>query len=534
MKNDYSVTNQSSVSSIFNSILDYLSHKFPVACASDEFYYFPQVQLPEPEWNKWDHFSLDAIEETVHRLSSWEDELRRLSLKGAGFQLQIDANILQKILRSLREQLAEVRSWEFQPTFYLTIICTGLAESIPSENPAAKHDRAASLPDFLAQAIQNLNNIPVLFRDMGLEMVSDTRNYLISVLKLLPELQSALVALDRFEDALQRVPTRQDFLLQRDLLERVVQFHLHCDMGIEDIGYVLDQEIEEIQRVLVKEARKLVPGQSSLLHSERTWLEALRSIPVPYIGRQEILKLYEEEIGRLARHCLEQGLVSPRLVSACPVSVLPTPEFLSAIRVGASYSIPPKHPPIGGKFYVPVNYSTDESRRASLREYKMTCAHETYPGHHLLDCSRWNLARPLRRYIEQPIFYEGWACFAEELMRLTEYFSEPADRLLLARRRLSHAMRGKVDIGLQTGEMDIQMAATYLEKAGVNRQRAKLSARKYPLNPGYQLCYTIGLRRLVELWHGYDGNDLPKFVKTILNQGQILFTDLEKLLQGYE
>jgi len=119
-------------------------------------------------------------------------------------------------------------------------------------------------------------------------------------------------------------------------------------------------------------------------------------------------------------------------------------------------------------------------------------------------------------------------------MRLTEYFSEPEDRLLLARRRLSHAMRGKVDIGLQTGEMDIQMAAIYLEKAGVNRKRAKLLAHKYLLNPGYQLCYTIGLRRFVELRHRHGGKDLPKFVQTILNQGQILFTDLEKLLQGHE
>ena len=98
MNNDFSVTNQSSVTSIFNSIFDHLGHKFPVACASDEFYYFPQVQLPEPEWDIWDHFSPDAIEETVQRLSSWEDELRRLSLKGLDFQLQIDANILQKIL----------------------------------------------------------------------------------------------------------------------------------------------------------------------------------------------------------------------------------------------------------------------------------------------------------------------------------------------------------------------------------------------------------------------------------------------------
>ena len=207
------------------------------------------------------------------------------------------------------------------------------------------------------------------------------------------------------------------------------------------------------------------------------------------------------------------------------------PSFLAAIRVGASYSIPPNHPPGGGTFYIPAKYSAEESRQASLREYRMTCAHETYPGHHLLDSSRWSLERPLRRSIEYPLFYEGWACFAEELMRLTGYYSETEDKLLLARRRFSHAIRGKVDIGLQTGAMDFSTAAGYLEKTGVSRERAELLARKYPLNPGYQVCYTIGLRRFWRLFQRYGRQDMPRFVGKVLSQGEILFTDLEKVLQ---
>ncbi len=168
------------------------------------------------------------------------------------------------------------------------------------------------------------------------------------------------------------------------------------------------------------------------------------------------------------------------------------------------------------------------------REYRMTCAHETYPGHHLLDASRLSLAQPLRRAIEQPIFHEGWACFAEELMRLTGYFSRPGDQLLLARRRLSHAIRGKVDIGLQTGTMNIPTAANYLKEMGISRERAMSSARKYPLNPGYQLCYTLGLHRFLDLFHRYGGDNLPNFARTVLAQGEIHFTYLEKILQEYQ
>jgi uncharacterized protein (DUF885 family) len=164
----------------------------------------------------------------------------------------------------------------------------------------------------------------------------------------------------------------------------------------------------------------------------------------------------------------------------------------------------------------------------------MTCAHETYPGHHLLDASRWSLARALRRAVEQPIFYEGWACFAEELLRLTGYFSAPSDRLLLAKRRLLHAIRGKVDIGLQTGTMNISTAAEYLKEMGISTERAISLARKYPLNPGYQLCYTLGSRRFLELFDRHGRNNLQKFVQTVLGQGEIHFTDLEKIFQKYQ
>ena len=200
------------------------------------------------------------------------------------------------------------------------------------------------------------------------------------------------------------------------------------------------------------------------------------------------------------------------------------PTFLSAIRASSSYSIKPEYPSSGGTFYI-------ISRHEDHREYKMLAAHETYPGHHLLDASRWNLTQSCRRAIEQPIFYEGWACFAEELMKLTGYFSTPTDRLLLAKRRLWRAIRGKVDIGLQTGKMGIQTAARHLRETGVTLERAISSARKYPLNPGYQLCYSIGLHKFMDMFDRYGSTNLNGFIHTILHHGEINFRDLEKLLK---
>lgn len=65
-------------------------------------------------------------------------------------------------------------------------------------------------------------------------------------------------------------------------------------------------------------------------------------------------------------------------------------------------------------------------------------------------------------------------------------------------------------------------------------EQAMSSVRKYTLNPGYQLCYTLGLRRFLDLFHRYGDENLQNFVPTVLGQGEIDFADLEKILRGYQ
>ena len=239
--------------------------------------------------------------------------------------------------------------------------------------------------------------------------------------------------------------------------------------------------------------------------------------------------LYKEEVTQLAQYCLEQELVSSDLVVSSPVKIELMPSFLAAIRTASSYSIKPEHPAMGGTFYILNILVSDDAKHRYSREYRMLSAHETWPGHHLLDSSRWNLVRLPRRFIEQPLFYEGWACFAEELMRITGYFSGPADCLLLAKRRLWRAIRGKVDISMQSGMMDMHTAVKYLQETGISEEQAVSAAHKYPLNPGYQLCYTIGLQWFLDLFDRFGRNNLHKFVKNVLDNGEIAFTDLERI-----
>jgi hypothetical protein len=518
----------SAVENLGLQLFEVVARNFPVASTSDEFYYFPQVQPEYLIHNPWDRFNEDAISDMVKKLSAVE---RQAALSIAedpdpaspDLETRIDLSLVQQVTRTLIEELTDIRAWETQPTLHLTIACIGMAEAMDSQDPAIKHDRARGLPDFFDNAGRVLKRVPVLFRDLGLEMIEATRNYLIFLQQQVPALNTALAALDRFEQTLLKVATRSNFYLPAELVERIVSFHLNCNQELSEINQILDQEIHDMEAVIGdfigRPARDL--SRSTVFNN----------IPLPEIGKEGLLGLYRAAVSRLAEHCQDIGLISPDLFRKCPVRVEPVPSYLSATRTASSYSIPPKHPPTGGKFYVINANDMSEARKVYQREYRILSAHETYPGHHVLDSFRWNHDRPIRRGIEQPLFYEGWACFAEEIMRQTGYFNSPGERLLVARRRLWRATRGKVDLGLQTGAMDFKMAAGYLGKTGIDVKDAISVVRKYPLNPGYQLCYTIGLDRFLDLYQRHGKHNLKNFVAAVLCQGEIDFKDLECLLR---
>ena len=238
--------NRSAVENIGLQLFKVVARDFPVASTSDEFYYFPQVQSELLFRNPWDRFNEDAISDTIKKLSTVERQVTR-SFAGApepaspDLEARIDLSLVRRVIRTLIEQLTEVRAWETQPTLHLTVACIGMAEAMESQEPAIMHERARGLPEFIDNAGRVLKGVPILFRDLGLEMIGATRNYLIFLQQQVPALNTALAALDRFEYTLLKIATRSNFHLPLELVERIVGFHISCDQELSEINQVLDE-----------------------------------------------------------------------------------------------------------------------------------------------------------------------------------------------------------------------------------------------------------------------------------------------------
>ncbi len=508
---------------IAEGLFDYLASTFPVCCGSDEFPFFPQV-IPQPDnWPGWDDFTPGTIEEVKKRLSLAETEIGLVSRTTEDPDRLTDAETLGRMVSTLREQLCEVRFHQTQPTFYLTLLCTALASSLGDPDSRAWNIRAQTVPAFLTTAREALTDMPRLFRDLGLEMVRDIQAWLRSLTMPAAEMAPVVSAIERFEDFLLRARTRSDYLLPPEIVARIVREHIGCGVGPAEVRDVLGQEIGETDHRMEEICRKFFPGNR--------WREAVRKIPLPAIPREGPLTIYREAAEDLLRHCIGAGIVPEDLPGRSPLRVAALPPYLRAIRAASAYSFTPGNPTQKGTFYiVPPDGSWDDSRE-DLTDYRMLTAHETYPGHHLLDSWRWQSVSPVRRPVEAPLFYEGWACFGEEFMRLTGYFSAPGDLLLLAKRRYRRAVRGLADLDLQTGERDLRSAADLLVESGFTRDAASAVVAKYALNPGYQVCYTFGLRKFLDLYERYGTQDAKRFVEAVLSGGEIGFSHVETALR---
>lgn len=513
-------TSLSQITALAETIFNRLARQFPVCMGSDEFHFFPQVCAAAEYASGWDDFSPGALQTLDQEMATWLRDIEDLTAQPLAWDDRVDVETLRDILHTLREQLTDVGWHRTQPTWYLTILGIGLAEAT-TEKPGHLATRLETLPRFLDQARGNLKRMPHLFRDLGCDMIQGLLPWL-PTLPADPRLRArASEALEAFRHTLESTPTTQDCLLERDLYERMARHHMGCRQATDDIARELKDEIQETRSLLEALSHGIAPGA--------TWQNVIAGLPPVPLPPAGVGALYQATIADLADHCAAQGLTTPAFLKRCPVNVTPIPDYMRPVRSNAAYSMPAGYPPKGGIFYIMEN----RSETTVPADYRLLTAHETFPGHHLLDSRRWEQRRPVRRHVEFPLFYEGWASFSEELLFDTGYFHSLTDRLLMAKRRFWRAMRGRIDLEIHTRRRSMDQAAALLVECGLPTRQATTMVKRYALKPGYQLAYTMGRRQFRRLFErDIKSPGAPAaFARRILAQGEIGFHHLEAALR---
>ena len=523
---------------------EFLAARFPVMCASDEFHFLPRVVAASRYYDRLECLDRNTVEECIGILKEFQSRFERPAHDETELEKSIDLELLKASAGAILFELEEIRSWRHDPVLYLKIALIGLDHALTK--PAADHKERAervlarlhAIPGLFKQAVGNLAGVPKTCCIAALRMAADGLRYLDEI-----GADASIQAPDRFAAALcgarSAVEAFRGFLIALTAVPDDEFVVPHIETILKE-RFLSVRDLSEVLEIAVEEWRESLEHLEKLqrqINPHKSWKELYHDhFPADADGIDTI-NLYRRETERLGSFFRAHGFPEIDLLKLPQISE--TPVYLRSVRGSASFCaafsndsrekdifyITTRLPPARTK-------ESEELLRSRLhREYRFLAAHETIPGHYLLDSTRRKLENPVRAQIESPLFYEGWAYYAESLLTESGYGDDLIDQLVDHKRRLWRAARCRIQIGSATGDLAFSEATALLTNAGFSFEEAANQVNRFRINPGYQLCYSLGRFEIMRLRERYGARmGLEQFHRFVLEGGELPFHMIEKRL----
>ncbi len=515
----------------------FMGELFPTMCSCDEFIFMPRVPGRYGLETLTGEMISDAIKRAKTLLPSLNDFQTTVTDPGE----LADAAHLARSIKSFLLEFEEVRSWQIDPTLYLRLINLSLERVFTNHtlvgNKILEHLAIIleSIPVLLSSAADNLHGVPETYRLAAMEMGPSTTAMLNEIItgflsknhlnptRLKPLQTRALETLETFmKDISGRPYVSSHFSVGKDLLNEMLRASFGCEVPADEIRVWALEQVRFLEDELSQLAGQVRSGFS--------WREIYDSCDSTGCDRP-LGVLYRDAVEKLASFFSSAETDTPG--SSRNLIIRETPPYLKPIRSDAAYRAPdPTLPLSSGVFYIPATNSESTRTRAG-KEHLFLAAHETFPGHHLLDYHRLRQNNSVRRWIEAPLFYEGWACYAESLVTDWGLSRRTEDRIILLKRRLWRVNRLLLEHDIHGGNISLKEATGKLSSMGYDNDQARLLARRYTFNPGYQTTYSWGLHSIHELKRKETGLETGLFERILLGEGQVPFTCFPSLIDGY-
>jgi hypothetical protein len=522
---------------IAKEYFDYLGKHLPQQCASDEFYFLPRSEVAVQYLTVLNVLTPERIQDLVRCVRNLLAEL--LTVQTNGLEEHIDLLFLKQSMESFIREFEVAKTWQNDPTLYVKIPLFATEHIISRKHGTPdqiKQDLLtlfAQIPSFLRLASKILRSPSEISLRVAMSMASDAIHFYSREIKsfieekigysgeLIKINKKVCEAWDRYKRVLLKFSLGEPFAVGEDGLTKILTLSLNYPKT--------PKEILEIARSAFEKTQEKIRALAKRIDSHKTWDLIIREHSPPISSRSEFMHLYEKEVNGLRRFFYSQDIIS--FPAGEEVIVLETPSYLQSLRATASYS-PPLTGDINGHGIFYITPGTEDLELISSHCPYLS-AHETYPGHHILDHIRIHHPNPIRRQIESPLFYEGWACYSEQLLDELGYVQDPRQKLVQLQRQLWRCLRAVLDVELQTGKMTLAEAAKEIHFLGFSQKRAQRQIQRFCLTPGYQLCYFMGTYEILQLREKFYFRLGPKFFHdTLLSGGEIPFHLVEKRLKA--
>ena len=508
---------------------------------------------------KLDDLSADAFRRHDERSAAWLARFRALADEGLSPAERIDRDLAVSILRG-RELNAPRRTWQQQPATYLGpglqgVFSLFLHRLRPEADLAdAARSRLEQVPRALKQGLDNLDFtiVPRIYVDRAIGQARAAAKYareLVPQEVKDPSARERLAAAgaqagDAFEAFGQFLQEKKD----KATGDYAIGEELYSALLVEKelLPYdarALRERGREQYDLLAAELRRLARE----IAGTEDWVGLLVKLnkvhaPTPEGMREE----YAEWTERARSFLRDTGLVTLPPGESC--SVEPSPPFQRPVQAVASYNRPPAFSDsLAGHFFVP--YPPDNTPAEEIQKrlegncsagIPTTAVHEAYPGHHWhLVMAHFNPSK-LRQVFNTSYFSEGWALYAERVMREQGFFTDPKHQLYQYEATIFRAARIIVDTSLHLGEMTFDEAVRFMvEKGNLTEPNARAEVGRYCSWPTQASSYLTGMLEIVDLrtrWLAKQGkSDLPalrEFHDKLTSSGALPTSLAERAIAG--
>ncbi len=434
--------------------------------------------------------------------SAWLERFRAVPDGDLAFDDLIDRDLVISILRG-RQIVEDFEVWRRQPDTYLNPGMTGifilfLHQLRPiDELVDAAVARMRLIPGNLEDGMRNLRPemVPGIFLDRAANQARAGARYLNEILpaqvedgpmrtRLAEAGEAAASAYAGFVAFLEemRPNARGEWALGEARYSALLQEKELLGFDARGLRERGQAAYDDLAMELARCAREL--------RGTDDWKSVLDELNEDHPRTPEAMRAGYEEWTEKARDYLrEHRLVSFPAGEEC--AVVPSPPFQRPVLAVASYmSPPPFSDKMLGHFFVPFppdGAPDDEvQKRLASNSYPSiptTSVHEAYPGHHWhLVMSKSNPSR-LRQTFRTPYFSEGWALYAERMMREQGFFSDMRHEMNQYEATIFRAARIVVDTSLHMGEMTWDEAVEFMTtKTGLTEPTA--APRSRAIAPG--------------------------------------------------
>jgi len=465
-----------------------------------------------------DDTSAAAFGRRIESDNSWFARFSGVTDGDLSPQERIDRDLLISVLRG--RQLAQpLQMWRRQPATYLNPGLNGvftlfLHRLRPEKDLAdAARSRLSGVPQNIKDGLANIDvaRTPRVYLERAIGQAKAAAKY---ARELVPAEVKDPTSRERLADAGAAAATAFDEFAA--FLEK----SKNAAEGNYAIGQQLYSALLQEKELLPFDARELREKgreQWDLLSAEAnriakeidggTWQETCDRLNKIHAPTPEGMRAEYEEWTEKARTFLrDTGLVTLPKGEECAVE--PSPPFQRPILAVASYQRPPAfRDTLRGHFFVP--YPPDGTPPEEIQKrlegncsagIPTTAVHEAYPGHH------WHLVMAkgnpssVRRVFGTAYFNEGWALYAERVMREQGFFTDPKHLLYQYEATIFRAARIVVDTSLHMNEMTFDEATTHMvEKGNLTEPNARAEVGRYCSWPTQASSYLTGMLEIMEI-----------------------------------